>query len=636
MTSIDFKHVSLSRSSSMARDTITRGPNVVHPEKPSAVGSRNSANRNNRDEYKEAKVVIDEEVDKILNHVHAKLPPEVLEKLDVMGSLKSKLHNYFNQDYQNMLNRYLVTMEDEMGKKFRDLVDKEEHRALNRYTPREVSDILDRIGGADKFNTSEIEKSVVNMYGHLQGHIQRGINELETHTNSLLREKTDVGAFVRGENAYAIVKCSFRDNSRKPKSVVDLKLSINILDSELISPIYHYQVPVAAIIKDVVAKHIHDLIDKEIDELNASLVDAGKEELSDTETIFERFRIMDSYVADEGIDDEKRYQFVAKGFLDAVDGLQAEIDSSNYDALNIRENIKKIIDAENIRNRGFNTAVNSLTAILDTSKMGYQHIENFKNARECIIREYEAENDARLPDERYAIRLVYYDAEQLRAMRQAYTKQIDAFEREIGKLWKVCNSIYLEDRGGKGYDDWDTLSESLLNQREEVKKSFFKKSVDTDEDEMGGDESEKLWDEITFVDPKETVVESSNPTYEGVLDKQKTRFPIMRKQLEKVFGHENAEERRVVQKRINFIESELDQFTGQINPYHIQQGLILDVDIVSIKRKRTTMMNMANVLNEFLFSVSKGFADAAFAGFSRRRSTTRDDIDQDFGMGEEE
>ena len=40
---------------------------------------------------------------------------------------------------------------------------------------------------------------------------------------------------------------------------------------------------------------------------------------------------------------------------------------------------------------------------------------------------------------------------------------------------------------------------------------------------------------------------------------------------------------------------------------------------------------MANVLNEFLHGVSKGFQDAAFASFSRRRSTMRDDIDQHFG-----
>ena len=47
-------------------------------------------------------------------------------------------------------------------------------------------------------------------------------------------------------------------------------------------------------------------------------------------------------------------------------------------------------------------------------------------------------------------------------------------------------------------------------------------------------------------------------------------------------------------------------------------------------------MGMANVLNEFLHGVSKGFQDAAFATFKRRRSTVRSDISQTFGAEEGE
>ena len=47
------------------------------------------------------------------------------------------------------------------------------------------------------------------------------------------------------------------------------------------------------------------------------------------------------------------------------------------------------------------------------------------------------------------------------------------------------------------------------------------------------------------------------------------------------------------------------------------------------------LKNMANVLNEFLYGISKGFADAAFATYSRRRSTVREDIDQSFGTEED-
>ncbi len=56
------------------------------------------------------------------------------------------------------------------------------------------------------------------------------------------------------------------------------------------------------------------------------------------------------------------------------------------------------------------------------------------------------------------------------------------------------------------------------------------------------------------------------------------------------------------------------------------------MNITSIKRKKATLDGMANVLNEFLYGVSKGFQDAAFASFSRRRSTVRADIAQSFSQ----
>jgi hypothetical protein len=95
-------------------------------------------------------------------------------------------------------------------------------------------------------------------------------------------------------------------------------------------------------------------------------------------------------------------------------------------------------------------------------------------------------------------------------------------------------------------------------------------------------------------------------------------------------------ERRVMEDRLSWLEQEYYRFDYLINPYHLQPGLLLDVDITSIKRKKATLDAMANVLNEFLHGVSKGFQDAAFASFSRRRSTVREDINQSFGAASDE
>jgi hypothetical protein len=110
----------------------------------------------------------------------------------------------------------------------------------------------------------------------------------------------------------------------------------------------------------------------------------------------------------------------------------------------------------------------------------------------------------------------------------------------------------------------------------------------------------------------------------------------MRNKMKKMYDYLYPVERRVMEDRLAFLEKEYFRFEYMINPYHLQPGILLDVDITSIKRKKATLDAMANVLNEFLHGVSKGFQDAAFASFSRRRSTVREDINQSFGAVTEE
>ena len=606
----------------MAAD-LPKSPNVFHPEKPSAVGSRNSLAQEYRDQQAEVNQLLEEETNKVIHHLTSRLPKDVLERLDIMGGLKEKLYNYFNQNYQNMFNRYMVTSEDEMEKKVRNFVDKEETKVLARYTPKEIATLLDEVGGADKFNSGEIEKSIVNMYGHLQGHVQRGINELETLTNSLLRQKTDTGAFIRGENAYSIVKCSFKDNINKPINVSDVKMSINMLESELISPIFHYQVTMEYLIKDMLSKHIMDSIDKEIEKLKDERVDQGLEELTDGEILFSKINRVEDFT-DDDLDNEKsrRYKLVSKNIMEKLSQLRAEIDPETFDQLNIRENLKKIIDIENIRNRGFNTAINSITSILDTSRMGYQYIENLKNAREVIIREYEDTNEDALPDERYQIKLKYLDNAQLIEERKAYDVQLKSFETEIQHVWDLLTIMYEDSKSWGKITDFNDLAKKAQKK--------IKTRIKDKTGEPVYEDIDKVWDEISFVKPAETEVERSNRTYVYEKDKVKQRLILMRKRMNGMYDYKYPIERRVVEDRLFFLEREFYRFDYMINPYHIQPGLILDMDITSIKRKKATLDGMANVLNEFLHGVSKGFQDAAFASFSRRRSTVRDDISQSF------
>ena len=326
-----------------------QSPDVVHPEKASAVGSRNSLNRNARNEYKESKYIVDEEVDKILNHINAKLPPEVLNKLHISSSIKELLHNYFNQGLHNMTSRYLTTVEDEMAKKFRDFVDGAEQQGLNKYAAGEVPKLLNQIGGEAKFNTTEIEKSVVNIYGHLQGHVQRGQFELEQETNSLLRQKVDIGAFIRGENVHSIIKCVFKDSLVKPETVTDISLAINVLDEDLFSPIYHYQQPAHMLLSNIVSDTICNYIDSEVEKKNVDLVDKGGEDFTANDIFFKKVESIEKVLSSSGtggndkISQASRLRKLGEKYVKLVRGIPAELSRLYSDPLSVKENITKLL-----------------------------------------------------------------------------------------------------------------------------------------------------------------------------------------------------------------------------------------------------------------------------------------------------
>lgn len=602
--------------------------NVIHPEKPSAVGSRNSLNRSSRDEYKESKYVIDEEVDKILNHISSKLPPEVLSKLHIGNSIKELVHNYFNQGFQNMLNRYLTTVEDEMAKKVREFVDVNEQEGLNKHTPVSIPDLLNRIGGEEKFNSAEIEKSTVNIYGHLQGHIQRGQYELEQDTNSLLRQKIDIGSFVRGENIHSIIKCVFKDSLSKPETVTDISLSINIIDSDLISEIYHYQNSASAVLGYLISDTIFNHLDKEMQKINYNLLDQGKTELTNNEAIFEKLKAVENSFNINGssknlgrITNTREMRILGNRIVEVVKGIPIEISKFFSDPISVKDNVVKLLESESVRNRGYNTAVNSITAILDTSRMGYQFIENNKNARRLTIREYEDMEEGNLPDEKYSIHMHYLDSNQLREIRIAYAQQMSDFENKVTQVWDVCNSINEEVKRDADIIDYDDVKTELLKND---KKGIFSRALnalgvsDSDDDE---DEYDQVWNEITFIQPDESDVEKANSTFKEVYLRIDRLFVLIREKMGDIFKRSYPLERICVEERTDSLEMAFNIFYQDYNPFHCQSGLNFQINISTIKRKKTTMKSMSNVLNEFLYGVSKEFQDQAFADYSRRRST---------------
>ncbi|HPB83619.1 MAG TPA: cytoplasmic filament protein CfpA, partial [Spirochaetota bacterium] len=248
---------------------------------------------------------------------------------------------------------------------------------------------------------------------------------------------------------------------------------------------------------------------------------------------------------------------------------------------------------------------------------------NLKNARICKIREYEELDNTVLPDERYAMRLAFYDQNQLREEKKEFDRQMEAFTREIFRIWDVAHAHYESKKRFRSIKDFNDLCERLMN------KEWRRAKKDEE-----NDPNHVLWNEIGELYNENSFVEKNNRTYEDRILNLKNKLTYCSEMLQKMHGYQNPVERVVIDERINFIIRRFNEFTYKVNPHHIQPGLVLDVDIVTIKRKQYMLKGMANVLNEFLYGVSKGFQDQAFASYSRRRSTVRSDIEQSFEVEE--
>ena len=399
----------------------------------------------------------------------------------------------------------------------------------------------------------------------------------------------------------------------KPETVNDISLGINIIESEMLKPIYHYQTASEVIIKDIVSQHILKLVDKEVEAINHQLIDENQNVLTDDDAVIEKLKKLEDFISfeDQG-ENSPKYDFIAEKFLDAIHGLGAEIEAIDFDPLSVKENVYEIVEGENVRNNGFNSAVKILTSILDHSQMGYQHIENFKNTRKLVIREYADVNPSILPDERFSVTLTYYDDLQLREMRTAYCQQLEEFKSEAEKIRKVYDKIFQIEKQNQGIIDFEDVAARYTKTGTNQTGGWFNKKTDETTEEPV-----KLWDEISFIMPERSNREKMNETFKAhfvYIDKQ---LSLIRDRLKELYHWDTPSERIIMEQRLDFLEDNFNEFSQQYNPFHLQAGLVIEIKVSTIKRKEVTMNGISLVLKDFINRISRGFSDQSLTSYHK-------------------
>ena len=66
-----------------------------------------------------------------------------------------------------------------------------------------------------------------------------------------------------------------------------------------------------------------------------------------------------------------------------------------------------------------------------------------------------------------------------------------------------------------------------------------------------------------------------------------------------------------MEERLSLLETEFTRLDNITDPSQLRPGLVIDLDITSIKRKKTTLDAMAAVLKEFLGGIPEIFQKTA-------------------------
>jgi hypothetical protein len=341
-----------------------------------------------------------------------------------------------------------------------------------------------------------------------------------------------------------VVKCYFRDGNLKPRTVTDTKLAINIPDTALIGPDTRSHAAAKYLIKEIISRHIIDKIDRGLDAASAQ--------------------------------EQAEY----------LKALFAEITPPSFDPASVRGYVAKSADIETIRVRGFALAVNSLVAILGGVNLSYQFIENLRNGRELVIREYEDNDTANLPDEHYGLRLRYFDGDQLAEDCAAYDAQVKNFDQAVQHLWNLIEVVYQDSKSVFRVNDFEDLAKKNKGRiRDHIK-------------------------QITGATPDKALY-YINGEITGEKDNTRTRLARMHERIQNMYEFLYPVERRSMEDRLARTEKECSRLEFAVNPHQLQPGLLIDIDITSIKRKRSTLNSIADALNVFLSATYDGFQIAA-------------------------
>ena len=111
-------------------------------------------------------------------------------------------------------------------------------------------------------------------------------------------------------------------------------------------------------------------------------------------------------------------------------------------------------------------------------------------------------------------------------------------------------------------------------------------------------------------DPQKPI-EASFAAAQGEKEKIRVLLAKMEERIKNISDSMYPVERQISEERLALLKEEFSSVEDDIDPYNLQPGILVDIELTSIKRKRSTLDSMSLALGRFLDNVSGCFRDAS-------------------------
>ena len=361
------------------------------------------------------------------------------------------------------------------------------------------------------------------------------------------------------ENSYTYF---FRDNLKRPQTVIDGQMIFSIKESELYQALIKEHVVLVSLsqgLSERFAALIYSNIELIINDVNY------KEFHNSSQNSLERVEASIPFLEEN----DKAWLLLRK----RLDNLLEDCGDTAEEALrtlSLENKLEQLFNLEKGQKKLFEIVNEQIIKLLEWIEI--THFSQFHPSNDMLTMQFSEYNDNHGVDEALSIQNSYYTREQLEQLRLIYDKELSELALQVERFFKRIEKIT------------HPFLARFLKSRKREEKHIAIGSFEWYQLHLGG----------VVLQGKETVHKKNDTQILHEL------LRIARENLNNSHLYNFSRKKVILLKAVESLEYEVSRFNEKLNPYHISHGLVVQANFSTIKHRRYTEKSCYALVQELV------------------------------------